>query len=258
VLVFPQTPKRFNFRMHPAGLDVLKVADITCVNLANNHVLDFGRRGLLDTLDYLHAEHIATCGAGIHAAAAMAPAIQPLPGGRRMVVFGLACLDAGCQPSDQALHYRPGIQLLAELHANSERAKVSDAISRVCAIIDRYRQPDDFIALSIHWGGNWPKGIPASYRSFAHHCIDHLGVNLIHGHSAHGPMEIERHGSGLILYGCGDVFNDYEGRPDLRELRVNKGMLYILDINHSTHRIETCHYLPIIRQGFCLSFDPIA
>ena len=43
-------PKGINYRMSPENADCLKAAAIDCCVLGNNHVLDFGRRGLLDTL----------------------------------------------------------------------------------------------------------------------------------------------------------------------------------------------------------------
>ena len=46
-------PKLINYRMHPANVGVLSAAGIDCATLANNHVLDWGRDGLRDTLDAL-------------------------------------------------------------------------------------------------------------------------------------------------------------------------------------------------------------
>ncbi len=41
--------KGINYRMSPENADCLAAAAIDCCVLANNHILDFGRRGLLDT-----------------------------------------------------------------------------------------------------------------------------------------------------------------------------------------------------------------
>lgn len=68
-------PKEASYRMHPANVALLTVAGIDCAVLANNHVLDWGKRGLLDTLETL--EHVAcpTGGAGRDIASAEAPAV---------------------------------------------------------------------------------------------------------------------------------------------------------------------------------------
>ncbi|WP_253860112.1 CapA family protein [Actinoalloteichus caeruleus] len=74
----------------------------------------------------------------------------------------------------------------------------------------------------MHWGGNWGYTVPPSQVDFAHHLIDG-GVDLVHGHSSHHPRAWEVYRGHLVLYGCGDLINDYEGitghdpyRPDLR------------------------------------------
>ena len=43
-------PKGINYRISPENADCLTAAAIDCCVLANNHVLDWGRMGLLDTL----------------------------------------------------------------------------------------------------------------------------------------------------------------------------------------------------------------
>lgn len=43
---------------------VLKVLNINMCNLANNHILDYGEQGVLDTLNFCHKNGIETVGAG--------------------------------------------------------------------------------------------------------------------------------------------------------------------------------------------------
>lgn len=63
---------------------------------------------------------------------------------------------------------------------------------------------------ALGWG-NWGYGVTRRTREFAHELLDHAGVDLIHGHSSHHPLGIEVYRDKLILYGCGDFINDYEG-----------------------------------------------
>ena len=58
----------------------LAAAGIDCCVLANNHVLDWGRAGLLDTLATLARLKIKTAGAGRNLAQASAPAMLNVPG----------------------------------------------------------------------------------------------------------------------------------------------------------------------------------
>lgn len=237
-------PKTYNFRMHSAGLDVLTAAGIQCVSLANNHVLDFGLPGLLDTLQALEAIGITSAGAGLNARAAAAPAQLPLPGGRRALVFAMACRNAGCRPWEAALPHRPGIALLPDLEPAT--------VDAVCRLIQHFSQPNDLLVVSIHWGGNWPEQVSGPMRAFAQRLVQHAGVHLIHGHSSHWPMEAEKIDASLVLYGCGDVLNDYEGRPDLLSRRGDLGGLFVVDFNATTLELASWQHLAIRRQAFCL------
>ena len=57
-------PKGINYRMSPENAACLSAASIDCSVLANNHILDWGRAGLADTLQALASRQIRTAGAG--------------------------------------------------------------------------------------------------------------------------------------------------------------------------------------------------
>jgi poly-gamma-glutamate capsule biosynthesis protein CapA/YwtB (metallophosphatase superfamily) len=85
--------KAIHYRMHPANVPCLTAAKIDCCVLANNHVLDWGRRGLLETLAVLHQAGIRTAGAGRNRSEAAAPAVIELPGKGRVLVFACGLPD---------------------------------------------------------------------------------------------------------------------------------------------------------------------
>ena len=68
-------PKGINYRMNPANVPVLTAAGIDCCVLSNNHVLDWGEAGLLDTLAAVKGAGIQTAGAGCNLLEASRPAI---------------------------------------------------------------------------------------------------------------------------------------------------------------------------------------
>ena len=85
-----------------------------------------------------------------------------------------------------------------------------------------FNRPCDVIVASIHWGGNWGYRTRDEEIRFAHQLIEH-GIAVVHGHSSHHVKTAEIHSDRLVLYGCGDFVNDYEGisgyevfRSDLR------------------------------------------
>jgi poly-gamma-glutamate capsule biosynthesis protein CapA/YwtB (metallophosphatase superfamily) len=67
--------------MNPDNLPCVAAIRPDVCALANNHVLDFGERGLRETLAALAGAGLATAGAGLDAAEAGRPAAVPLPPG---------------------------------------------------------------------------------------------------------------------------------------------------------------------------------
>ena len=92
-------PKGINYRMNPANVACLTAAGIDCCVLANNHVLDWADRGLIETLDTLAGAGLRTAGAGASRSAAEAPAALEVPGRGRVLVYAV-CADTSGVPSD--------------------------------------------------------------------------------------------------------------------------------------------------------------
>jgi poly-gamma-glutamate synthesis protein (capsule biosynthesis protein) len=103
--------------------------------------------------------------------------------------------------------------------------------------IQAVKQRGDVILLSIHWGSNWGYDITDVERRFARALIDSAGVDLVHGHSSHHPKGIEVHRERLILYGCGDFINDYEGIRGHEAFRGDLGLMYLPTLEAGTGRL---------------------
>ncbi len=160
-------PKGINYRMHPANLPVLGAAGIDVCVLANNHVLDWGRRGLLDTLAELARQGIRTAGAGRDLAEARAPArIELGPGeGGRLLIFALALASRNTGRQDRTrtrggrapADLRPGPGLQEHWAAGVDRpgvfflpALTVPALDELKALIRRWQRPGDRVLVSIH------------------------------------------------------------------------------------------------------------
>ena len=67
--------------------------------------------------------------------------------------------------------------------------RVSWKLAVKCACVyvsvDRFKNRDDVVVLSIHWGGNWEYQVDKRHRKFAHAAIKSAGVDIIYGHSSH-------------------------------------------------------------------------
>lgn len=220
-------PKGINYRMTPENFPFLRAAGINCCTLANNHVLDWGEAGLRDTLDALNAHAMPHAGAGLERASAEAPAQLALPGGRRLLVFAFGLPDSGIPPWWRAGPNQPGVARLDDLSPRS--------LNHVIALIRAARQPGDRVLVSLHWGDNWGFGVPEEQRTFAHGLIERANVDLVHGHSSHHIKGIEVHRGRLILYGCGDRLNDYEGIEGHAAYRGDLGLLYFARLADDGH-----------------------
>jgi poly-gamma-glutamate capsule biosynthesis protein CapA/YwtB (metallophosphatase superfamily) len=78
--------KAVHYRMSPGTVGCLAAVRPDVCALANNHVLDFGRRGLADTLQALAGAGLRAAGAGTDSDAARRPAAVPVRGGGRAVI----------------------------------------------------------------------------------------------------------------------------------------------------------------------------
>ena len=105
-----------------------------------------------------------------------------------------------------------------------------DDALRVADAVVRFDGPGDLVIVSVHWGSNWGYDIPEKQRRFAHALIDKANVSVIHGHSSHHPKAIEVYRGRLIIYGCGDFLNDYEGIKGYEEFRNDLVLMYFADI----------------------------
>ena len=111
--------KGIGYRMHPQNIGCLTAAKIDCCVLANNHVLDWGRQGLLETLDVLHRAGIRTAGAGRDEHEAAGPAVLEVLGKGRVLVFAFGAPTSGVPREWAAGEDRPGLSFLGDLGARS-------------------------------------------------------------------------------------------------------------------------------------------
>lgn len=213
----PWPGKGIHYRMHPGNVDVLSAAGLDLVILANNHVMDWGREGLDETLRTLRSARISVAGAGPTLAAASSPAALATSTGR-LLVFAYGSPTAGVFRDWAASRGRSGVNLLRDLGRSGAE--------RVAEEVGPHRRPGDRVVVSVHWGGNWGYEVPRAQRDFARRLVDAGGADVVFGHSSHHPKGIEVHQGRLILYGAGDFLNDYEGIGGRDEYRGELTLMY--------------------------------
>jgi poly-gamma-glutamate synthesis protein (capsule biosynthesis protein) len=192
----------------------------------------------------LEAAGIACAGAGRNADEAERPAALDVKGRARVLVFGLGSPTSGIPPDWAARAERPGVRVLGDLSARTAR-QVADQI-------ERWRRPGDIVLASVHWGGNWGYAVPPEQRDFAHRLVDEAGVDVVHGHSSHHPKGIEVYGGRLVLYGCGDFLNDYEGIGGYEEYRSHLVLSYFATLDAASGRLSRLEMTPFQTRRFRL------
>lgn len=239
--------KAVHYRMHPANLSCLAAVRPDACVLANNHVLDFGVRGLEDTLSAMADAGLRVVGAGRDLAAARAPLELRVDGGPRVWVLALGTPSSGIPTSWAATGRRPGVHLVAEL-----------STAAADAVVDAARQvstPGDVVVVSVHWGSNWGYRVPREQTAFAHRLIDG-GVDLVHGHSSHHPRRVELYRGRLVLYGCGDFVDDYEGISGYAEYRPDLRVAYVAALDPVDGRLAELRMTPFLARRMRLCRAP--
>jgi len=237
--------KGINYRMSPENAECLAAAGIGCCILANNHVLDWGEAGLIETLGVLEKLGIQAVGAGRNIISAQAPAVFEVAENRRVIVFAFASVTSGTPKDWMSGESRAGVNLLRDL---------SDAsAARIARQITRIKRSADIVIVSIHWGPNWGYCVPQEQVRFAHRLIDEANVSVVFGHSSHHAKAIERYRKGLILYGCGDFLNDYEGITGHEEYRDDLVLLYALGFDTSSGELRQLELVPFQIRRFQLT-----
>jgi poly-gamma-glutamate synthesis protein (capsule biosynthesis protein) len=140
-----------------------------------------------------------------------------MPEKGRLIVFAFGDESSGIPPGWTATDERPGIDLLPDL---------SEATARgVLERVGRVKRARDIVVASIHWGSNWGYQVPPAQQRFAQRLLDGE-VDIVHGHSSHHIRPIEHYRGKLILYGCGDFLDDYEGIAGYEEFRDDLTLMY--------------------------------
>ena len=178
----------------------MKKYRINAVSLANNHTMDCGIEGFLETLKVLDSASIYRIGAGLNAAEAANPLIKEIVIGNEHIKLALFAAYEDRRKISEALNpvfasdKKPGVNLLAP-------EKIADDIRSF-----KEKNANGFVVVFPHWGSNyaWKS---QSQTDLAEKLID-AGADIIIGHGAHMLQEIERYKDKFIIYSLGNsVFN---------------------------------------------------
>ncbi|MFH1047131.1 MAG: CapA family protein [Patescibacteria group bacterium] len=207
-----------SFRADPWAATALQTAGFDVVSLANNHVLNRGTAGLVETIRRLDEVGIAHTGAGETSAVARTAAIIERAGLK--VVFLAYTYDA----------------------RNSDSRTNPLDLKSLSEDIAAVRQAADVVVVSMHAGIEYAPAPNRQQIEFAHAAID-AGADVVLGHHPHVVQTAEIYNGKYIFYSLGNFVFDQMWS---RETRLGLGVRLTL----TEHGVESVSYWPIVIDDF--------
>src|SRR2546430_2570626 len=190
--------RNFSYRVDPTLASALTRAGINILTLANNHLLDCGRSGVLETLDILAREGLAPLGAGVNEQEAHRPIIRQA-GRWRIGLLGYYWNRRTAATADKpASAMDPPEALDADIRALRDRA--------------------DRVVVIFHWGVPYLRDPSAEDRAKARLAID-LGADAVVGHHPHVIQPFEIYHGRPIFFSVGNFA--FGSGKDRKSTRLN-------------------------------------
>ncbi len=212
-------PKQFTFRAPPSALTALAAAGIDVATMANNHGLDFGPAGLLDSLAAIRASHFPVVGIGPDADHAYAPYRRTIHGEHVAIIGATQVLDDALIPTWTATAARGGL------------ASAKDA-DRLAAEVSRARATSDTVVVFLHWGQEGSSCATPAQRELARR-LANAGADVVVGSHAHVLLGAGRLGATFVDYGLGNFAFYTRGGPT-----AETGVLFVTLTGHHVDRYE--------------------
>jgi len=175
--------RNFSYQVDVSLASSLSRAGINAVTLANNHLMDCGRSGVLETLGALSNANVFALGAGTNERAAHAPVIRQA-GGLRIGLLGYYWNGRTAATTD-----RPGSAM--------------DPPEALEADIRSLREHVDRIVVTFHWGVPYEREPSSEDRTKAHFAVD-CGADAVVGHHPHVAQPFEIYRRCPIFYSVGN------------------------------------------------------
>lgn len=201
--------KQFIFRAEPEWLEVLRRHGITHLNLANNHAIDQGREGLMDTRRNIIEAGMVPIGAGANMKEASQPVLLAFEPRKVWLVpsLRLALENYAYLPDKPCVSQEPMDSLLECVH----RLKQEDSTA--------------VVIVSLHWGAEHTLQPVPRQRMEAHQLIM-AGADVLVCHHTHTLQTIEDFRGHKIYYGIGNFIFDQpkpiNSRACLVRLKISK------------------------------------
>ncbi len=228
----PLDQRRYIYGVDPALAQAMADEGINVVTLANNHLLDGGPLGVLETIDVVDRAGLHRIGAGRDATEARLPVI--LQAGKWKV--GL-------------LGYYWNRRCAATSHGPGAATGTANELEED---ITRLRSRVDWVVVTFHWGVPYERYPLPEDRAKARYAIE-CGADLVVGHHPHVVQPYEVYRNRPIFYSLGNfAFGSGSSRAEGLVVRVmfsDSGMTCQLFPLYVKNRDPRVNYQPRVLTG---------
>lgn len=189
-------------------IDALQASNISVLALANNHAVDFGKAGLIDTLEALEERNIKYIGGGRNLAQARTPLFFTKEiNGTTSRFAVISCYNYGRLSENLGFYASDGVPGVYVLDGTMLQQQIAAL---------REDDPELMVIVVPHWGPNY------AWRTFTQQKtaeeIIMAGADLIVGHSAHMMQEVEYIRDKVVIYSIGNFIMNGNGEYRRRKL----------------------------------------
>lgn len=210
--------KRFVFRGDTENAKALKDAGFDCLNLANNHSMDYLSNGLGETIEHLTGEDIIVVGAGMDASCPNGCILEK--NGMRIGILAFSIF-----PSEGFFYNanEPTVSYVSDYNLEDIREKIEtlDATFKI---------------VYFHWGVEYRPYHSEMQERYAHFAID-SGADFVVGAHPHVLQDVEYYKDKPIYYSLGNFVFD-------KQIQEGTDKTVILQLHLENNEIKDLVELP--------------
>ncbi|HQP76725.1 MAG TPA: CapA family protein [Saprospiraceae bacterium] len=196
-------------KAHPVSIKILQHTGIGLAAMANNHIMDYGSRGVIDTLELCKANNVATVGIGLSKQETAEPYVLRKKG-KSIAVLNFADEEFITSPD--------GLYSCNPLEPVGAYYQIKEA-----------KEANDNVIVIVHAGNEFYE-LPSPRTQKLYRYLIDLGADCVIAHHTHAFSGYEIYNSKPVFYGLGNFIYDWPGK---RNTGWNKGYVVRLDVSEN-------------------------
>lgn len=191
---YEKTDKSIHLRTDMDAIHAVKNAGFTVMNLANNHLMDYGEEGLRDTLDVFNRYNMDYVGGGENRKEAKEHINYQDVNGVRVATLGFtdAFVEGSIATKDRNGLLSANPDVLFDMIEKAKNENHGNA---------------DLVVVNVHWGQEYDTEATPRQKALAKAMVD-AGADIIIGHHPHVLQSFDVYKDGIIFYSLGNFVFD--------------------------------------------------